>query len=187
MGGTIGSMPEPRLLTYEDLATFPDDGLRRELLEGELLVSPSPVVRHQRIVGRLFFALESHVREHGGGEVFTAPLDVVLSQITVLEPDVFVVTDAQREIIEIKNVPGAPALVIEVLSDARIDRVRKRDLYAKYAVPEYWVVDPEADRVEVHHLAGDAYAKPELFEAGDALTTSALPGLSVDLAALFAR
>lgn len=180
-------MPEPVGLTYEDLLTFPDDGLRRELLEGELLVSPSPTTRHQRVVFRLAVQLQTHLGTSGGGEVFVAPLDVLLSDRTVLEPDVFVVTDEQRAIVTEPNVKGAPALVIEVVSDPRIDRVRKRELYATHGVPEYWVVDPEADRVEVHQLRDGRYGKPVIVEVGEPLTTSALPGLVVDLARVFHR
>lgn len=186
-GGSIEFMAEPASLTYADLASFPDDGLRRELLDGELLVSPAPRLRHQRIVGRLHFAIEAHLREHGGGQVYIAPADVVLSERTVLEPDLLFVSDQQLDILTEANVQGAPALVIEVLSDPRIDRVRKRDLYARYGVPEYWIVDPDADRVEVYRLQGDRYAKPEILEPGETLATPLVDGLAVDVAELLRR
>lgn len=175
------------MLTYQDLASFPDDGLRREILGGELIVSPTPRTRHQDVVLRLGVALFQHIEVHGGGRVFVAPVDVVLSERDVVEPDVILVADSQREILTEQNVQGVPALLVEVLSDSRIDRVRKRDLYVRFGVPEYWIADPEADRVEVHRLAGDRYAKPEIFEPGDRLTFEGLPGLVVDVAALFAR
>ena len=66
---TIGSMPEHRLLTYDDLLSFPDDGLRRELIEGELIVSPSPYTRHQVLSGRLFLAFANHLASAGGASV----------------------------------------------------------------------------------------------------------------------
>lgn len=180
-------MAEAAGLTYADLASFPDDGLRRELLEGELLVSPSPKVRHQEVVGRLYVVLANHLARRGGGRVYVAPLDVVLSDRTVLEPDVLFVSEEQLGILTEANVQGPPALVVEVLSDPRVDRVRKRDLYARYGVPEYWVVDPDADRVEVYRLAGERYAKPEILEPGETLTTAALPDLRIDVAELLRR
>lgn len=176
-----------RMLTNDDLAAMPDDGLRRELLDGELILSPSPIARHHRLVPRLIFAFETHLRAHGGGEVFVAPFDVILSDHTVVEPDVLFIADAQaEEILTEKHVRGAPALVIEVLSNARIDRVRKRDIYARFGVPEYWVVDPDADRVEVHRTAAGT-TKPEVHASPTQLAFAPLPGFDLDLSALFAR
>ncbi|MHB8512983.1 MAG: Uma2 family endonuclease [Actinomycetota bacterium] len=173
--------------TYADLATFPDDGMRRELLEGELLMSPAPRLRHQSISLRLTLGIGQHLEQHGGGRLFYAPCDVVLSERTVLEPDLLVVTDLQLEILTEANIQGAPALVIEIVSDSRIDRVRKRDLYERYGVIEYWIVDPDADRIEVFRRDGDRFAKPLIFEPGDALATPLIPGLVLDIASIFTQ
>lgn len=178
----------PRTLTYADLQAMPDDNHRHELLNGELFVSPAPKLRHQRLVVRLSTAFSVHIDGHGGGEVFIAPTDVVLSDINVVEPDLLFIADAQREILTEANIQGVPSLVIEVVSDSRQDRVRKRDVYAQFGVPEYWIIDPEADRVEVYRLLEErVYAKPQLFEPGDALTFDGLPGFTLDLQKLFAR
>lgn len=174
-------------LTYADLATFPDDGLRRELIHGELVVTPSPLVRHQRLVGHLHLRLAGFVEEHGGGEVFLAPMDVLFSDRDVVEPDLFFVPDEASEIVTRTNIQGVPALVIEVLSNPRTDRIRKRDLYAEFGVPVYWIVDPDADRIEVYTLAGGRYGKPDIVEAGEVLGCDAMPGFALDVAALFAR
>lgn len=184
---TIASMPESALVTYEDLASFADDNVRREIIDGELFVTAAPFLRHQRVLRRLLLAFDRHIQEHGGGEVFMAPADVVFSQINVVEPDLLFIAKDQLEIMTEKNVQGAPALIAEVVSDSRMDRVRKRDLYARFGVPEYWVVDPDADRVEVYRLDDGSYPKPQLFEPGDVLAYARLPGLQVDVAALFAR
>lgn len=180
-------MPEGAVFTYADLASFPDDGLRREIIDGELIVSPSPRLRHQDVLGRLFVAVFNHVAGHGGGKVYIAPADVVLSDINVVEPDLLFVPDEQLAILTEMNIQGAPALAVEVVSDPRMDRVRKRDLYARFGVKEYWVVDPDADRVEIHRLRGKSYAKPEILEPGEILTYERLPGLTIDLTQLFAR
>lgn len=180
-------MPGSALYTYADLANFPDDGMRRELLDGELIVSPSPKVRHQRLLRRLAMSFMNHIENNPGGEMFFAPLDVVLSDINVVEPDLFFIADSQSDVIGEKNVQGPPMLVVEVVSDTRLDRVRKRDIYARFGVPEYWIVDPDADRVEVYLLEGSSYAKPIIVEPGEVLTFGGLPGLVIDVAALFAR
>lgn len=178
-------MPEQALLSYEDLASFPDDGLRRELLDGVLLVSPSPNRHHQRLVGRLHLEFGVHLRAHGGGEVYLAPFDVVLSDRNVFEPDLLFVSEANLEIITDKNVQGPPSLAIEVLSDPRRDRILKHEAYARFAIPTYWIVDPESEWVEVYRLEGDAYGQPRILRPGDTLTFDALPGLAIDLRELF--
>jgi Uma2 family endonuclease len=180
-------MGERASYSYADLATFPDDLLRREIIDGELIVTAAPYLRHQQIVGELHWAFLSHLKAHGGGRIFIAPADVVLSDINVVEPDLVFVADDRLHVLTEKNVQGAPSLVIEVVSDSRMDRVRKRDLYARYGVPQYWVVDPETDRVEVDRLAGETYRKPEIFTPPETLTYEGLPGLAIDLTALFAR
>ena len=173
-------------LTYEDLLAFPDDGLRRELIDGELIVSPSPKTRHQTISVRLTLAIGNHVAEHGRAKVFHAPLDTLFSERDVVEPDLLVVLDEQEEIITKNNIQGVPALLIEIVSDPRLDRVRKRDLYERVGVPQYWIVDPDADRVEVFRLTEGRYGKPEILEPGDDLTLDVLPGLRISVADLLA-
>jgi Uma2 family endonuclease len=179
-------LPQPRL-TYEDYASFPDDGIRRELIDGEVLVTPSPVTRHQRIVLRLARFLADHVDTHHTGEVFIAPFDVVLSRHDVVQPDIILVATPDSGIVTEANLQGPPTLVVEVVSDPRTDRVRKRALYARYGVPEYWIVDPDADRVEVYLLEGSSYPKPSIIEPGEVLASPSLPQLSIDITGLLAR
>lgn len=178
---------EQQKLTYEDLLAFPDDGLRREIIDGELFVSPSPKTRHQTIVLELAFLIKQYLRAHGGGHVFIAPLDVLMDVHDVVEPDLFFVPDRNASIITEPNIEGIPSLVIEVLSNPRLDRRRKRDLYERVGVEEYWIVDPDADRVEVYVLRESRYGKPNVVEAPELLTTEQLPGLTIDLEAMFAR
>jgi Uma2 family endonuclease len=138
-------------------------------------------------VGRLFVAFAGHLKEHGGGRVFVAPFDVVLSQFDVAQPDIVFVAVSDEDVITDANIRGTPTLAIEILSDPRHDRVRKRDLYARAGIPEYWIVDPDADRVEVYRLGGSSYAKPKIVEAGDSLSPTALPDLRIDISAVLAR
>lgn len=178
-------MPQRGNLTYQDFLAFPDDGDRHEILDGALHVTPAPRLRHQDVVLRLAVALSNHVEAHGGGWVYVAPTDVLLADNNIVEPDVIFVTADQQAILTGPNIQGAPALLIEVLSNPHADRVTKRDIYARCGVPEYWIADPESLRVEVYRLGGSTYGKPELFEPGDTLSFGPLPGLAIDIAHLF--
>ena len=177
----MATQPQTKL-TYEDLTSFPEDNLRRELIGGELIVTASPVVRHQRAVMTLAGALFNYVKEHGG-DVFPAPLDVFFSDIDVVEPDVLFVTEANLAKLETKFVRGAPDLVVEVSSPTtrRLELVRKRDLYERFGVPEYWYVDLDADRIEVYRLEHDRYGVPILLGRGDVLTSPVLPAFSLQV------
>ncbi|HEV2178098.1 MAG TPA: Uma2 family endonuclease [Terriglobia bacterium] len=174
------------LLTYDDLLHIPPDRNRYELIEGELFVSPSPNTEHQRRVGSLFARLWQDVRERGGGEVFIAPYDVVLDSATVLEPDILCVSTARRSIIKEACIEGAPDLVVEALSDSSrtIDRFVKRDRYAEFGVPEYWLVDPFEPRIEVLRLEAGKYRAVGNFGPGDSLESPTFPGLRIPVSSL---
>jgi Uma2 family endonuclease len=148
------SVRPSRPWTYEDYLDFPDDGKRYEIVDGEVHVTPAPLFRHQDIVLFVARKVADHLDRHGGGRVFIAPADVILSPTDVVQPDVLFVAGADIHRITPANLQGPPTLAVEVLSDPRHDRVRKRRLYAHFGVPEYWLVDPDGERVEVYRLAG---------------------------------
>jgi Uma2 family endonuclease len=154
-------MPTRALLTYSDYAALPDDGRRYELHHGELSVTPAPGTRHQRAIVFLITLLNEHVRSRGLGEVFVAPTDCILSNVTVVQPDVLYVATDRLAIISERGIEGAPTLVVEVLSPstAHLDRGRKMKLYAEHGVPYYWIVDPESRSVEAYTLAGAEFAR----------------------------
>ena len=179
-------------LTYDDFLLFPDDGMRHELIDGEHYVTPSPILRHQAISGRLFLAIGSWLRDHPTGQIFYAPLDVILSRFDVVEPDLLYVSNERApDLLSGKWVTGAPDLVIEIGSPGtrRRDEMIKRRLYERSNVLEYWVVDPEVDVIRVYRRSGDRFGRAvELSaEAGDVLTTALLPGLQIPLADVFAE
>ena len=184
--------PQDGRLTYDDFLLFPEDGRRHEIIDGVHFVSPSPTTRHQVLVGRLYFAIESLLRQRPGvGRVFLSRLDVVLTRWDVVEPDLLFVADDQAEIVREKNVQGAPALVIEVLSPGtrNVDRQLKQRLFEREGVREYWLVDPEFDLVTVfdQNSDGSFARRVELTRAAhDVLTTSLMPGLAIPLEELFA-
>ena len=152
-------MPTRALLTYSDYAGLPDDGRRYELHRGELSAIPTPGTRHQGAVVNVITLLLQHVRSRGLGKVFVAPTDCILSNVTVVQPDILYIATDRLSIISERGIEGAPTLVVEVLSPstAHLDRDRKMKLYAEHAMPHYWIVDPEGRSVEAYTLTGAAY------------------------------
>jgi Uma2 family endonuclease len=181
----------PRVpLTYDDFVLFPDDGKRHELIDGEHYVTPAPTPRHQQLLGRLYLTIGGWLQTHPLGEAFLSPLDVVVSDVDVVEPDLLYISHHRAaEIITATNVRGAPDLVIEIGSPStrQRDETIKRRLYERAGVSEYWVVDPELDVVRVYRRGDAGFGRPiELSaEAGDQLETPLLPGLEITLARLF--
>lgn len=181
------SLPGPHF-TYEDYRLLPEDR-RYEIVEGELLVTPAPSTRHQRILVRLILNLASFVEASGLGTVLPAPTDVVLANESVVHPDLLFVTREHLGIIASTGVHGAPDLVVEILSPstANRDQVVKRKLYARYGVREYWIVDPLAGSVEVLVECQAGLGMGRVFSAGSLLTSPLLPGLSLSVDDLFAE
>ena len=183
--------PADTRFTYDDFVLLPDDGKRHEIIDGEHYVTPSPNLRHQDLVQRLLVEVVLYLRTNpGAGRVFVAPLDVVLSQWDVVEPDLLFVAGDQPAIMTEKNIQGPPALVVEVLSKStrKRDAQTKRRLFERTGVREYWLVDPELDTVQVFRLSpeGKLARGIELStEDGDVLTTPLLPGCAIDLRELF--
>lgn len=177
-------------LTHDDFLSFPDDGLRHELIDGEHYVTPSPSTKHQRVSRELLLELGNYLRAHAIGEVFGAPFDVVLSFHDVVEPDLLVVLSEQSEILTPTHVKGAPAILVAILSPGtrRIDERIKRALYDRVGVQEYWLVDPDRDEITScrRSHAGALDVETRLARAsGDLLTSPLLPEFSVQLGTLF--
>ncbi len=168
-------------MSYEEFLALPqEDGKYFELIEGELVVNPAPLPRHQRIVRKIIVRLDRYFEAHRSGEVWHAPLDVVLSRENVLEPDVAVILRERAGIVGPKNVQGAPNIVIEVLSEGtkRKDKTVKRRLYEQHGVPEIWIVDPD-------ELAVTVIREGRVTIVTDVVSSPALPGFSLDLQSVF--
>jgi Uma2 family endonuclease len=192
MAGTDRTSP-PRSgvkLTYDDFLQFPDDGNRHELIDGEHYVTPSPNPRHQRILGKLHLAVGNYLEEHSVGEVFFAPLDVVISNFDVVEPDLLYMSrERAAQVLVPEHVRGVPELVVEVGSKStrKRDETIKRELYQRAGITEYWVVDPRREVIRVYRNTADGFGLPHELrrESGDTLTTTLLPGLEISLEAVF--
>lgn len=176
-------------MTYQDLLELPDDGKQYELIEGELVLNPAPVPRHQWIVLNIAAELRTYHRRQGGGRVFSAPIDVVLSEDVVLQPDVIVIRTERLSTIGETNIQGAPNLVVEVLSDGtrRRDENLKRKLYERSGVDEYWIVDPVIDVVKIYRRSGASFVRAAEISAeeGGEITSPLLPGFALDVKLVF--
>lgn len=177
-------------LTYDDYVKLPDDGNRYEIIDGELFVNPAPAPRHQTIVLNIASSFRAYFRQHGGGVVFVSPIDVLLAEGNVVQPDVIVITDRRMGILGAKNVQGAPDLAVEVLSDGsrRLDEITKRKLYERGGVDEYWIVDPELELVKIYRRTGAELARVAEIstETGETITVPLLPGFELPINDVFA-
>lgn len=177
-----------RKYTWEDYRATPPD-TRYELLDGELLMTPSPKTAHQWTQNLLGRRLSQFVEEQGLGGFFFAPYDVVLSDTDVVQPDLlFVSRDRLPLVVNDDNLRGAPDLVVEILSPGTADRDLgyKRELYARHGVAEYWIVDPAAETIRVlRRRGGEGFAPPRTFGRGRILRSEILAGFELAVDAIF--
>jgi len=173
---------EKKKYTYEDYLKTPEDE-RYELIEGELLMTPSPTTRHQRISREFEFEILRFVRKNNIGEVFYAPYDVYLDDENVVQPDILFISKERLNIIGEKNIQGAPDLVIEIISEntAYRDLVQKKRLYARFGVKEYWIVIPDEELIEIYTLKENTYMLHKTYSKDDTLESSYLKDLKIEL------
>lgn len=174
-----------RKLDYSDYAALPDDGKRYEVLEGGLLVTPAPSPFHQRTSKKLQDQLRAYFEARSLGEVFNAPIDVVLGEHDILQPDLVVV--ARPEQISRRAIEGAPLLVVEILSPStsRQDRGIKARRYAALGILHYWIVDPATSRVELYRAGAGGYELVGQGEGSEQLAHPDFEGLELRLSPLW--
>jgi Uma2 family endonuclease len=176
-----------RPLTYDDLFAMPDDGQRRELIGGDLLVNPAPRRIHQEIAGNVYALLRNFLHAAQRGRAYMHPVDVYVGRNDVVQPDLIAIRRERSHIYRPEGVVVEPPdIVVEIISPSsqRTDRVGKMALYARFGVPEYWIVDPEERVIVVNALVGDSYVTIEPEDDGTVFSR-AFPGLRVDPAAVF--
>ena len=168
-------------VSYADLERWPEDGRRYELYDGEVFEIPSPILLHQFVLGRLFLALSAYVQAHGGS-VFVAPLDVVLTQFDVVQPDVLLFTQERVHLLDLRKVAyHPPDLAIEILSPStsRNDRGPKLRLFGRHRVREYWLVDPDGPFIEVYRLSEARLVLAGMAHGAEAVESTLLPDLDL--------
>jgi Uma2 family endonuclease len=180
------TVTEKKKYTYEDYLKTPDDE-RYELIEGELLMTPSPVPKHQKISRELEFEILKFVKANDLGEVFYAPCDVYLDNENVVQPDILFISKERLNIIGEKNIQGAPDLAIEIISESTAyrDLVQKKKLYAKFGVKEYWILIPGEELIEVYILKDNTYMLHKTYSKDETLESPYLRNLKVELKGIF--
>jgi Uma2 family endonuclease len=183
----MATEPQTKYWTYEDLLALPDDGRRYEIIEGVLYEMPSPNMEHGDLIANLLHRVFWPVVDALGGRVYTAPIDVFLPGAQPVQPDVFVLMPEQLVLRSRRGVEGPPALIVEVLSpgNSRHDLVRKRAIYARAGVREYWIVSPEALIIEILALEGNTYRTHARVAGDELLTSTVLPMLSCAVSVVF--
>lgn len=174
-------------LTYRDYEALPADGRRYEIHEGELSVTPAPSPKHQTVALNLAAALDAHVKAHRLGKIFISPIDVILSDGTIVQPDIIFLARDRLDLISQRGIEGAPTLAAEILSPTTltIDRPRKLALYARHGVPWYWIVDPERWGIEVHGLDAGSYGRRAGATGDETLRAEPFPDLALPLASVW--
>ena len=175
------------LVTYADLQQMPDDGRQYELYDGEVRVVPSPNNRHQFVLQNFVALFLEHQRQHGGRVLF-APSDVVFSEHNVIQPDLLYFVESRRDLVPIdRPTESAPDLTVEVMSPgtSRHDRTRKKAMYARFGVREYWIVDPLAETIEVFVLDGREYRRAQVADVAETAVSPTVEGLRAAAAVVF--
>jgi Uma2 family endonuclease len=128
-----------------------------------------------------------HVLEHLLGKVYLSPIDVALSMVDIVQPDILFVAKDRMDIVAKKNIVGIPNLIVEILSPSSVerDRVEKMALYQRYGLPESWIVDPDSQTVEVYLSAANRLERVETLKAGEQLHSRQIPGLVLALTEIF--
>ncbi|HEX7175605.1 MAG TPA: Uma2 family endonuclease [Pyrinomonadaceae bacterium] len=175
-----------RAASIEEFWALPESVLLTEYINGEILMAPAPVPLHQFVLGNIFTALGNFARNNSLGTIFLSPVDVVLPSGDVVQPDVVFLTsrDAKRALAA-KRVHATPPLLVEIISPGSIthDTLRKRNLYERNGVREYWIVDPAARTISQLVLRKKHYALTEHVEA-DAIRSAVLSGFEMNVGEL---
>ncbi len=172
--------------TYKDYLLI-DDDKRYEVIRGGLIMVPAPFTIHQRILENLGFIISRCVREKDSGKVFYAPTDAVLSEDTVVQPDILFISKERLDIIKEAAIMGSPDLIVEIISpsSASYDTVEKRDIYEEYGVKEYWLVFPQEKAIEVLTLESNIYREFCKGRKTGVVMSKIIVGLEVDLKEVF--
>lgn len=178
----------PKPLTVHDYRDMPEGPPYYQLIEGELVMSPSPNSAHQIIHSNIFAAFVRHLDKNPGGRICSAPFDIYLTELNVYQPDlVFISKSRKKKIIGEQGVEGAPDLVVEILSPrtTRLDRGVKRNIYARTGVRELWIVDPDSEQVEVYDFAESAAEPAGVYSRHQKFKSRVLPKFTVRVADIF--
>jgi Uma2 family endonuclease len=173
---------QTRRWTYEEYYRLEDDR-RYEIIDGNLLMAPAPDTWHQDSSRKLFRLVDRFVMKNRLGEVFYAPIDLVLDVENTVQPDLIFVPSAKAGMIQRRAIFGIPDLLVEIISPSSVrrDRYDKKELYARFGVKEYWIGDPANKALEILTFKEGHYDLHCCAEEKGKLTSLVLPGLEFDL------
>lgn len=180
-----------RKMTYQEFRQLEfdnNDPFVYELIKGELVKKSAPNPRHQFILKKLFAKIDSVATEKNLGQALFAPVDVFLDDYSAPQPDIVFIRQERIDIIDLdEDIMGTPDLVIEILSPNSVkrDRFDKKDLYEQFAIPEYWIVDPQNATIEVYRLQNNHYALSSFAAQSGAVHSEALGGWELEVSQLF--
>lgn len=182
----LSTKSTPDRYTYKDYLLM-DDDKRYEILRGGLIMVPAPFTIHQRLLRNVEDILWDFVKEKKLGEVLVAPTDVVLSEDTVVQPDILFISKERLDIIKEAAIMESPDLIVEIVSpsSASYDTVEKRDIYEEYGVKEYWLVFPQEKVIEVLTLESNIYREFSKGRKTGVVKSKIIVGLEVDLKEVF--
>lgn len=181
------NITEQKKWTYQDYLHLGEE-TRCEVLEGELRMTPAPELGHQDISRDLEFIMWQYVKGKKLGKVFDAPVDVVLDEENVVQPDIVFVARENTKILQKKAIVGVPDLVVEIISPSSLyhDRYQKKDLYQRFAVPEYWIVDPAHHTIEIFSLENNVYKLSCFAGEKDRAKSKVISGFELEIAEIMA-
>jgi Uma2 family endonuclease len=175
--------------TYQRYRRETTDGEHFEVIGGFRIMAPSPSRFHQYALTKLASQLETFVARENLGTVLVAPFDVYFSEDEFVQPDILFVAKDHSERLTDHSVRGAPDLVVEIVSpgSTRMDRITKRSLYAKHGVPEYWIISPNEQTIEVLTLRDGKYETSGFYEEDDSIVSPSLAGFSCVVREIFVK
>lgn len=181
-------LPHSREYTAADYMKLPDYP-RQELIGGEFFVSPAPKLNHQDLIGKIYAWLFYWLEKHPIGKVFLSPVDVILSEKNVVQPDLCFVLNNHLDIMTPDNLQGTPDFIIEILSPSNEgnDRIRKKTLYEYFGVTEYWIIDPKHATISVMLHDGKKYKTVRTFNKKSILKSFVIQGWELETENLFKR
>jgi Uma2 family endonuclease len=174
--------------TFREMELADNDPFIYELFEGEIMKRAAPSLMHQRISRKLLGKLDAFIEEKNLGEIFSAPVDLNLDEYNAFQPDLAFISNERSFLIEDGDyIHGAPDMVVEIISPGSIkkDRVIKKDLCERFAIREYWLVDPLNKSIEIYTMQADKYMLHDLQEIRGKISSTVLTGFELDLTHIF--
>lgn len=178
---------EKQRWTYNDYLRI-DDNKRYEIYRGGLIMVPAPNLWHQMYLRNLEYLMWSYVKKNNMGEVLIAPVDVILAEDDVYQPDIIFVSIERLDIMkDIRGIFGAPDLVVEIISPSTsiYDMIEKREVYEEYGVKEFWLVNPDEKAIEIFALKEGLYKRHSFARKDGVVNSEVIKGFSVNLKDVF--